>query len=152
MAQVRKMLASEAGGVLRLWNENCREAGNRSLSDDAAGRVLAALQKYASHTEAFCLVAEEGSGLVGFLTARITTHPILEGIAGEIEVLYVHPEVRRRGIGAALVKEAVKLLQLSGTGTIRVYACAESQVARNFWQYLGWEQDLTVFSSYEGGR
>jgi hypothetical protein len=34
MPQIRKMMESEAGQVLALWNENCIEAAGRRLSDD----------------------------------------------------------------------------------------------------------------------
>lgn len=34
MAQIRRVVESEAGEVLALWNENCIEAAGRDLSDD----------------------------------------------------------------------------------------------------------------------
>lgn len=34
MARIRKMMESEAGEALALWNENCIEAAGRDLSDD----------------------------------------------------------------------------------------------------------------------
>ena len=148
MAQIRKMLESEAEAVIDLWNTNSLEAAGASLSAYEAAGVLAALRKYAAHPEAFCLLAEAESGLVGFLTAHTASHPVLEGLVGEIEELYVLPNARRSGIGAALVQQAAAMLRQQGAGTLRVHACAESPVARGFWQGLGWEQDLVVYSRY----
>jgi GNAT superfamily N-acetyltransferase len=151
MAQIRLMLESEAEAVLSLWNDNCREAAGASLSDDETTHLLTALRKYAAHPQAFCLVVEAESGLVGFLTAHTASHPVLEGLVGEIEELYVQPRSRRGGIGSALVQQAAAMLRQQGAGTIRVHACVESPVARAFWQGLGWEQDLVVYSRYQGG-
>ncbi len=137
MSQIRKMLESEAEAVLNLWNANSLEAAGAGLSASEAAGVLAALRKYAAHPQAFCLVAEAESGLVGFLTAHTASHPVLEGLVGEIEELYVQPQVRRAGIGSALVQQAVVVLRQYGTGTVRVHACAESEVARCFWQSSG---------------
>ena len=149
MFQIRKMRLTEAAQVLTLWNENCLEAAQRSLSADESTSVLVALGQYAAHPQAFCLVAEVGGGLVGFLTAHISSHPILTGLSGEIEELYVQPQARHAGIGSALVQEAVSLLRQQGAGTLRSHACAESPVARAFWAHLGWEQDLVVYSLYQ---
>jgi len=97
MVLIRNMSENETEKVLDLWNENCLEASNRTLSDDEAEAINSALRQYASHEDAFCLTAEKDNKLVSFLTARITMHPILEGKAGEIEELYVQPQVRQNG-------------------------------------------------------
>ena len=149
MTHIRLMLESEAEAVIDLWNDNCLEAAGADLSASEAAGVLAALRKYALHPGAFCLVAEAESGLVGFLTAHTASHPVLEGLVGEIEELYVRPQARCAGIGSALVHQAVARLRQHGAGTMRVHACAESEVARAFWQGMGWEQDLVVYSHYE---
>jgi len=148
MAQIRKMMESEAGQVLALWNENCVETAGRSLWDGELANVLRILQKYASHGNAFCLVAEEQGQLVGFVTACLLAHPVMEGQIGEIEELYVRPHTRRHGIGAALVNQAVALQRQQGASPIRTHVCADSPLAKSFWQHLGWEHCLTVFSLY----
>jgi len=146
MAQVRKMTESEAGKVLALWDENCLETAGRGLSDDESANVLGVLRQYTSHRDAFCLVAEEQGQLVGFVTACLLAHPAMEGRCGEIEELYVQPHTRRHGIGSALVNQAVALLHEQGASPIRAHACADSQVAKIFWQHLGWAHELAVFS------
>jgi len=146
MAQIRKMMESEAGQVLALWNENCVEAAGRSLSDSESAGVLRLLRQYASHRDAFCLVAEEQGQLVGFVTACLLSHPVMEGCCGEIEELYVQPHTRRCGIGSGLVSQAVALLRQQGASSIRTHVCTDSPLAKSFWQHLGWEHNLAVFS------
>jgi len=146
MAQIRKMTESEAGKVLALWDENCLEIASRGLSDDESPNVLHLLRQYASQRDASCLVAEEQGQLVGFVTACLLAHRVMEGQIGEIEELYVQPHTRRHGIGSALVNQAVALLRERGASPIRTHACADSQVAKIFWQHLGWAHELAVFS------
>jgi len=146
MARIRKMAESEAGEVLAMWNENCVEVADRGLSGDESANVLRVLLQYTSHRDAFCLVAEEQGQLVGFVTACRLAHPVMEGQCGETEELYVKPHARRRGIGSALVNQAVLLLREQGASPIRTHLCADSQAANDFWQHLGWEHDLAVFS------
>jgi ribosomal protein S18 acetylase RimI-like enzyme len=146
MARIRKVAESEAGEVLAMWNENCVEAAGRGLSDGESAHVLQILRQYASHGNAFCLVAEEQGQLVGFVTACLLAHPVMESQCGEIEELYVQPHGRRRGIGSALVNQAVALLRQQGASSIRTHVCADSPLAKSFWQHLGWEHCLAVFS------
>ena len=87
--------------------------------------------------------------LAGFLTSHLSSHPILEGLVGEIDELFVQPLMRQHGIGAALVQQAVALLRQQGAGMVRVHACAGSSVARAFWAHLGWDQDMVVYSQYQ---
>jgi len=146
MALVRKMTESEARQILALWNENCLEAAGHGLPDDESANVLRLLRQYASHRDAFCLVAEEQGQLVGFVTACLLAHPVMEGQIGEIEELYVRPLARQRGIGSALANQAVTLLRQQGASSIRTHVCADSPLAKSFWQHLGWEHCLAVFS------
>ena len=148
MFQIRKMRLIEAAQVLTLWNENCLEAAQRSLSADESTSVLIALGQYAAHPQAFCLVAEVNGELAGFLTSHLSSHPILEGLVGEIDELFVLPVMRQHGIGASLVQQAISLLRQAGAGTIRANVCAGSSVARAFWAHLGWDQDMVVYSQY----
>jgi len=142
------MTESEARQILALWNENCLEAAGRGLSDDESAHVLRLLRQYASHRDTFCLVAEEQGRLVGFTTACLLSHPVMEGHCGEIEELYVQPHTRRHGTGSALVNQAVALLREQGASPIRTHTRTDSPVAKSFWQHLGWEHDLTMFSLY----
>jgi len=78
----------------------------------------------------------------------LLAHPAMEGRCGEIEEPYVQPHIRRHGIGSALVNQAVALLHEQGASPIRAHVCADSPAAKSFWQHMGWEHDLAVFSLY----
>lgn len=149
MPQIRRILKDEANMVLLLWNENCLEAAGQSLLNNELSNVEKRLIRYASHSNAFCFVAEEKNEFIGFVTACLISHPVMEeGLSGEIEELYVLPKMRRSGVGSELVKCAVNSMRTRGASIIRTQVSMESQLAQKFWQNLGWENDMTIFSFY----
>lgn len=154
MISIRPLLEQDAEWVLALWQQMCVEGGSRPLPEAAAQQVLANLRQYATHPAVHCFVAEENQAIIGFVTCAATTHPIMPGISGEIEELYVQPNAQRNEIRAELVKEAVSFLQAQGVGSIHTRICVgpdecpDEAELRAFWQSLGWENDMTIYSIY----
>jgi hypothetical protein len=64
------------------------------------------------------MIADEWTRLAGFLTARFTSHQVLEGMNSEIEELYVEPQSQRFLIDSGFVKQAVSYLRQQGALTI----------------------------------
>jgi ribosomal protein S18 acetylase RimI-like enzyme len=146
--QIRRVHESEAPQILELWRANGEEAvgGQVELCED---NILEHVRQNATHPEAICLVAEDDGELLGFVTAKRTSHPTLPGAAGDIEELYVRPSARRVGVGRALVERAVAILKEQGAEVFRIQADIESSGALAFFKAIGWENDMTVFSRYE---
>lgn len=152
MAQIRTMYEHEAEHVRDLWLQMCAEAGT-PLSEREAQQILANLKLYAAHQEVHCFVAEEEQFLIGFLTCSVTGHPVMPGRSGDIEELYVQPRPHQQMIEADLVKYAVAFMQTRGASSIhaRIGIGEESSKEgeqRAFWQSLGWENDMTIYSIY----
>jgi GNAT superfamily N-acetyltransferase len=152
MVQIRNMQANEAERVRDLWSEMCAAAGT-PLPAAAAQQILVNLRQYAAHQDVRCFVAEEQGRIIGFLTCSVTGHPVMPGLAGEIEELYVQPIFDRQAIQSDLVKQAVAFMQARGAGSIhvRIGIGKESPFEgeqRAFWQSLGWENDMTIYSIY----
>lgn len=150
MAQMRNMHEHEAERVRDLWLQMCAEAGT-PLPEKAAQQILANLKQYAVHQDEYCFVAEEQHLLIGFLTCSVTGH--LPGRSGEIEELYVQSGPNEQTVQADLVRQAVTFMQARGVQSIHVRigigeeSPAEAQ-QRIFWQSLGWENDMTMYSIY----
>ena len=152
MAQVRPMEEHEAGRVRDLWLHMCAEAGT-PLPETSAQLILTNLRQYANHQVVHCFVAEEQHNLIGFVTCSVTGHPVMPGLAGEIEELYVQPDTQGHEIQADLVRQAVLFMQARGAGSIHARICVgkecpEEEELRAFWLSLGWENDMTIFSIY----
>ena len=150
MAQIRNMHEHEAERVRDLWLQMCAEAGT-PLPEKAAQQILANLNQYAVHQDDYCFVAEEQHLLIGFLTCSVTGHP--PGRSGEIEELYVQSGPDEQTVQADLVRQAVTFMQARGARSIHVRigiweeSPAEAE-QRGFWESLGWENDMTIYSIY----
>jgi hypothetical protein len=152
MIQIRTMKEQEAGRVRDLWLQMCMEAGT-SLPEKSAQIILNNLKQYASHPMVRSFVAEEEQAIIGFVTCCVLAHPVMPGLAGEIEELYVQPCIHRREMKADLVQEAVNFLQEQGARSIHTQICVGEEDCpevelRAFWQSLGWENDMTIYSIY----
>ncbi len=152
MAQIRNMHEHEAERVRDLWLQMCAEAGT-PLPEKAAQQILANLKQYAAHQDVCCFVAEEQHLLSGFLTGSVTGHPVMPGLSGEIEELYVQPGPDEQTVQAELVRQAVAFMQARGARSIHVRIgigdeSPDEGKQRAFWQSLGWENDMTIYSIY----
>lgn len=152
MALIRNMREHEAERVRDLWLQMCAEAGT-PLPEASASSILASLKQYATHQTVRCFVAEEQGVLIGFVTCSVTGHPVLPGLTGEIEELYIHSDPSAQTVRGELVKHAVAFMQGRGARSIhtRIGIGEESPdegQQRAFWQALGWENDMTIYSIY----
>jgi ribosomal protein S18 acetylase RimI-like enzyme len=152
MAQIRPMHADEAERVRDLWMQACAEMGT-PLPEKSARQILANLQQYPAHQDVLCLVVEEQGNLIGFLTCSVTGHPVEPGLSGEIEELQVQANLQQKALQAELVRQAVVHMQAQGATSIHTRIGIEEESPeeseqRAFWQSLGWENDMTIYSIY----
>jgi ribosomal protein S18 acetylase RimI-like enzyme len=105
MTQIRPMEERDAERVRDLWLQMCAEAGT-PLPATSSPLILANLRQYATHQLVHCFVAEEQQIIIGFVTCWVSGHPVMPGLSGEIEELYV--EARRHEVQSDLVRQALK--------------------------------------------
>ena len=149
------MEEQEAGRVRDSWLQMCADAGT-PLPESSAQLILANLKQYATHQLVHCFVAEEQQSILGFVTCSIQGHPVMPGLSGEIEELYVQPvdpAAHQQAMRADLVRQAVIFMLARGVGSIHTRTCIgkecpEEEEQRAFWQSLGWENDMTIYSIY----
>ncbi|MEO8972402.1 MAG: GNAT family N-acetyltransferase [Ktedonobacteraceae bacterium] len=152
MTQIRNMQESEAERVRDLWLQMCTEAGT-PLPAASSSLILNNLKQYATHQMVHCFIAEEQQTLIGFVTCAVTEHPVMPGLTGDIEELYVQPTSNQQEVQADLVRHAVTFMQTQGARSIHTSICVgkecpDEKALRTFWQSLGWENDMTIYSIY----
>ncbi|WP_425523301.1 GNAT family N-acetyltransferase [Microvirga terrestris] len=81
------------------------------------------------------LVAHEGDRFVGTVSIIASDEDTRPQYTPWVAALWVEPEDRRRGIGAALVERAAEFVFRSGAG--RVYLLSGPH-RRSFYERLGW--------------
>ncbi len=94
------------------------------------------------------LVAEDGGSLVGVVMGSY------DGRRGWIFRLAVAPHRRREGIGRALVEELERRYLAMGVRRLRLLTLSDNQVARAFWEHLGYGgfEDVVLFTKDLGDR
>ncbi len=88
-----------------------------------------------------CLVANVNGGIVGFLTGTVQERPgvFMEREYGSISDVYVDAAHRRRGVGKALVEEALRWFGSRRLSRVRLQTDAKNLLGLNFWRNLGFE-------------
>lgn len=120
---IRSCRPEECATVLDLWK---RAEVIPSRTDE-----LEELERLAGeHTDSF-LVAELDGRIVGTVFAN------WDGWRGHIYRLAVAPELRRKGIGRALLQEAEARLRAKGARRISVLVAHTDERATSFWNALG---------------
>jgi GNAT superfamily N-acetyltransferase len=148
--EIRRIHDGEGETVGGLWDRMCREmADGGPLTEQGRRDLSRMLAICAWHRDAFCLVAVDGSRIVGFVNGRVSNEDgLLRGLIGEIDSLYVMPEERRGGISRALAEAAVGWLRDQDVHTIRYLSCADATDDHDFWRGIGFVPDMVCLSLY----
>jgi ribosomal protein S18 acetylase RimI-like enzyme len=121
---VRDLLASTPGISLR----------------SADGRD--SIARYLERNPGLSFVAREDGRIVG---CAMSGH---DGRRGYLQHLAVAPEMRRRGIGAALVERCIESLHRAGIDKTHIEVFTGNQLAHHFWTRAGWKKrdDIVRYS------
>ena len=114
--------------MLAVW----RAAGSPPSVTDSAEHVRAVVRERAR----WLLVAEEDGRIVGTLIAA------WDGWRGNLYRLAVLPELRRRGIAAALVRAGEERLRAPARGGSPRSCSRAARTTRGFWAAAGYEHQV----------
>ena len=115
--------------------------GARWASSNRAGEWWAkriASQKPPDRT----LIAEQESQTVGFADIGASRDDDADQErTGEVNLMYVQPDRWGRGIGQALMAEALRLMRADGFGEATLWVLRDNPVGRRFYEAGGWRLD-----------
>jgi GNAT superfamily N-acetyltransferase len=143
---VRSATAEDADGIVavavRSWEEGFRglvppEINPRQAWD--VDRVRARLLEEGRETGH--AVAELGGRPSGYIVYGPSRDEDASRHTGEVWALYVHPDVWRRGVGSALVEDALAELGAAGYREATLWTLAGSGAARSFYESRGFVRD-----------
>jgi ribosomal protein S18 acetylase RimI-like enzyme len=95
------------------------------------------LIKSASSTLLAARYPDENNAIAGILS--LTIYRVPTGIRSIIEDLVVDKKMRRRGIGEALVRNAIELAHEAGAGGVSLTSNSQREIANQLYQSLGFE-------------
>lgn len=86
------------------------------------------------------IVSENSDGIDGFVRVSLSkTAPVNERLETEIATLYVQPRHHGKGIGKALLAEAIKICRERGVQSVWLTTNSENEPAIRFYEALGFK-------------
>jgi ribosomal protein S18 acetylase RimI-like enzyme len=116
------------------------------MRDDADGELRELLSAIQRDPDAVILVYDDAGDLPGMCIARIDrAPPIMQEVErAEITDVGVREDARRRGIGRALVDEALAWVRDSGVHRVEVQVACANAEGQAFWRALGFGDLMDV--------
>ncbi len=135
MVKIRKMTADDYDGVHALWM-TIKRFSIRSIDDSREG-----VRKFIERNPDTSVVAEDDGTIIG---------AILCGHDGRRATFYhvcVREDYRLRGIGHAMVVEAMNALKREKINKVALIAFTRNDIGNAFWKSIGWKQreDLNYY-------
>lgn len=123
--KIRIMTIKDYPELYQLWLA-CSGMGLNHLDDSEEG-----IARFIERNPETCLVAQEQGRLIG---------AILVGNDGRRAYIYhtaVHPDCRRKGVGKALVSEALTAIEALGLHKVSLVVFERNKQGNRFWQEMG---------------
>ncbi len=136
--------AAIAGIQARAWRATYRGIVADEVLDGIDEAVTAG--RWSSAAEApppgeAIFVAERDGRIAGFVAVGPGAD---DGGAGEVDALYVEPDLQRSGIGRALLEAGVGWLGAAGREEPVLWVLEANEGARRFYERLGWSNDAAT--------
>ncbi|HUO45274.1 MAG TPA: GNAT family N-acetyltransferase [Acidimicrobiia bacterium] len=151
--KVRSAEVADAKSIAHVHIESWRAAYAEILPKEflagmsAERRAERWAQLLAQDDGATVVIETEQGAVAGFAT--VSSGP--DVATGELQAIYLAPEHWGRGLGRALMAEAVEHLRRAGHESAVLWVFADNPRARRFYEAAGWELDDVVRIEEIGG-
>lgn len=141
MLTFRDATAEDAGLISHIYATSWRKAYRNVISEDYLRRLpndywVPSVRSWLVSGQLYGLIALEDGRPVGCVIYGRGRDPAYEGW-GEIVSLYLLPECMRRGVGGALLQEALRLLREDGYERCYLWAIDGNMIADGFYRKHG---------------
>lgn len=142
---VRPALLADLAVLSQIWQELMdyhQETDERfALADDAVERWQVLAEDMLAREDAFLLAAHNGGDPTGFCLGWIARNPPIYRVAevGFISEIAVARVQQRRGVGRALIQEAMRFFAAKGVNEFQLSTAVWNDSAHEFWKALGGE-------------
>jgi ribosomal protein S18 acetylase RimI-like enzyme len=126
--RIRKMTLSDYDEIYRLWLD-VPGMGLNTADDSREG-----IEKYLLRNPNTCFVAENDGEIIGVI---MSGH---DGRRGYIHHTAVKPSETRRGVGSALLKNAMAALKSEGINKAALVVFKRNEAGNAFWEKCGFTQ------------
>jgi len=95
------------------------------------------------------LLAEADGKIIGYVQGEVTRRSDhMPRTVGQISLMYVVKQFRRKGVGRRLIKEICKFFGSNKAEDLTVRYIIGNKEAEGFWRKLGFESIITTSSTY----
>jgi ribosomal protein S18 acetylase RimI-like enzyme len=95
------------------------------------------------------LLAEVGGEIIGYVRGEVTSRiDHMPRTVGQVSLMYVLKQFRRRGVGRRLMKELCKFFNSNKAENLTVRYILGNKEAESFWRKLGFESIIMTSSTY----
>lgn len=122
---IRKMIIDDYDKVYSLWM-SCVGMGLNNLDDSKEG-----IEKFLNRNPYTCFVSLDNNKIIGVIMVGN------DGRRGYIYHTSVHPDYRMKGIGKALVSEALDSLLKLGINKVALVVFERNKTGNEFWEKMG---------------
>jgi ribosomal protein S18 acetylase RimI-like enzyme len=143
---IRRATSADAAVIADLIGEMARAFGGEREMDESYVPVFLA------HPGTAILLADAGGSAVGLLAYGIKPNLYHGGSAGIVEELVVRPTYRRCGIGEALLRHALGLLEDAGCVEISLSTDLDNETAQALYRRVGLTEESLELSRHRRQR
>jgi GNAT superfamily N-acetyltransferase len=101
------------------------------------GRLTARFARLLEREDVIVLLTGDGEDFTGFAFLTLRPTPYFDGPLAQLEELYVRPRMRGRGLGAALLQAAIRLVREHRGGEVHINVDEVDTDARRFYERHG---------------
>jgi ribosomal protein S18 acetylase RimI-like enzyme len=141
---IRNATPDDARAIVSLIGELAQSIGEASPVSDAYARI------YLAAAGSGILLAEESNDVLGLLSYSIRPNLYHAGPSGLIEELVVRAAMRGRGIGKALLAEALRLFELMGCAEASVSTTRDNEAAQHLYRSMGMIDEAVLLEKHFG--
>jgi ribosomal protein S18 acetylase RimI-like enzyme len=151
---IRRAASSDVERIveLRLLSQEHAEKSNAliwRMTEEGKQLIRQKVETDLADSNVLVLLAEADGEIIGYVQGEVTSRSDhMPRIVGQVSLMYVVKQFRRKGVGRHLVKELCKFFDSNKVEDLTVRYIIGNKEAEGFWRKLGFEPIIITSSTY----
>jgi len=151
---IRRAASSDVDRIveLRLLSQEHFEKSNPliwRITEEGKELIKQKVETDLTDSNVVVLLAEVGGEIIGYIRGEVTSRiDHMPRTVGQVSLMYVLKQFRRKGVGRRLMKELCKFFNSSKAENLTVRYVLGNKEAESFWRKLGFEPIIMTSSTH----
>ena len=151
---IRRAASSDVDRIveLRLLSQEHFEKSNPliwRITEEGKELIKQKVETDLTDSNVVVLLAEVGGEIIGYIRGEVTSRiDHMPRTVGQVSLMYVLKQFRRKGVGRRLMKELCKFFNSSKAENLTVRYVLGNKEAESFWRKLGFESIIMTGSTH----